>query len=884
MNHKSVIFAGAAALVVIALAVFLAGRVLVHSFDEIEMAQTREKGAQIVHAFDADLAQLALTARDYAQWDEAQHYIADHNPAFLNGNFSFDSLSGLHIDRVWIARLDGTELYSARIDARARALVEPATYRLSELLLPYGRDIASLRASTPTAKLVHTPKGLMALAAWEISRSDQTQATGVILCFARYITDEELQRVRRTSGLPLTLTLVDAQHALPAGFASGLAQSQTHAGNESPIYVRVLDPGHLVTHALIRDLNDQPIGFFTSVADRNIGTLGRHNTWSLLGTIGALVLIFGGAVLVLVVRLQRSWLAYAAVERRQRNILSHLDEIIVLADANTGHIIEVNDALLRHLGYTNAELRGSAVRDIYVDFEQLGPLIEAADAAAIRACRMRTKDGRLIDTEITVTQIIEDERRISCIVGRDLTLRKQIDRQMHDSLRKLAHLAEHDALTGLPNRLFLQSRLPKVLGKIATTDQLLALLYLDIDNFKNINDSRGHAIGDQLLRIVAKRLRACVASQDVVVRMGGDEFVVIAPLLPDNATIQHLAQRILATMQAPIVLDDATLSICVSIGIGVYPLDSIDAESLLKHADIALYQAKESGRNAFQFFANDMNVQLSEHVVLEQALRRALGSGQLFVEYQPIVDLRSGRLISFEALARWQHPELGLIPPARFIPVAEKSGLIVQLGEQVVRQVIAQLHAWQSEGVPLAPIAINVAPVQFERTAFPMIVHELALQSGVDPKWLSFEITESAWLRDSNKHIVMIDTLRHAGSSISIDDFGTGFSNLSYLKHLPIDAIKIDRAFITAITTDPSDAAIVRSIISMANTLRLKTVAEGVETAEQLQMLHELGCVYGQGFYFSRPVAADRCRALLEQLGENRQLTDSVKMRAFKTG
>ena len=882
MNHKSVIFTGALALAVIALTVVLAGRVLVHSFDEIEMAQTREKGAQVVHAFDADLAQMALTARDYAQWDEAQRYIVDRNQAFLDGNFSFESMNGLHVDRVWIVRLDGTELYSARIDERAHTLALPATYRLGELLRPYGRDIASLHESVPTARLIRTPKGLMALAAWEISRSDKTQTTGVILCFARYITEDALQRVRRTSRLPLTVALVDAQNALPAGLPS--AQEHPPAGEEAPIYVRTLDPAHLAAYALMRDLNGKPIALFTSVADRNIGALGRRTTWSLLGTVGALILIFGGAVLVLVVRLQRSWSAYAAAERRQRNILSHLDEIIVLADAKSGRIIEVNDALLRHLGYTNSEVRGRALKDIYVDFEQLDPRIESTDAAAIRVCRMRAKDGRLVDAEITVTEILEDERRISCIVGRDLTLRQQIDRQRHDNLRKLAHLAEHDALTGLPNRLFLQSRLPKVLGKIARTDQLLALLYVDIDNFKNINDSRGHAVGDQLLRIVAKRLRACVASQDVVVRMGGDEFVVIAPLLPDIAAIQHLAQRILATMQAPIVLDDATLSICVSIGIGVYPLDSIDAESLLKHADIALYQAKEGGRNGFKLFASDMNVQLSEHVVLEQALRRALGSGELFVEYQPIVDLCSGRLVSLEALARWQHPELGLIPPARFIPVAEKSGLIVQLGEQVMRQVIGQLQAWQSAGVPLAPIAINVAPVQFERTAFPMIVHELALKSGVDPKWLSFEITESAWLRDSNKHIVMIDTLRHAGSSISIDDFGTGFSNLSYLKHLPVDTIKIDRAFITAITTDPSDAAIVRSIISMANTLRLKTVAEGVETEEQLQMLRELGCVYGQGFYFSRPITADRCRSLLEQLGESRQLTDTVKMRAFKTG
>jgi predicted signal transduction protein with EAL and GGDEF domain len=363
--------------------------------------------------------------------------------------------------------------------------------------------------------------------------------------------------------------------------------------------------------------------------------------------------------------------------------------------------------------------------------------------------------------------------------------------------------------------------------------------------------------------------------------MGGDEFV-IAAIMPDQATAGVIAKRTLDIVQAPVELKDGLATVTGSIGIGLYPHDSIDLESLLKHADIALFQAKEAGRNCYRFFAADMDVQLSEHVALEQALRHALGTDQLMVEYQPIVDTYTGVLMSFEALARWRHPELGMIPPLRFIPVAEKSGLITKLGEEVLRKVIQQQQLWQKANIPLAPVAINVSPMQLERTDFTILVQELCLLHDLDPKWLHFEVTESLWLQESNRHIVALDTLRAQGSRVSIDDFGTGFSNLSYLKQLPIDTIKIDRSFVRNITTDSSDAAIVKSIIAIARNLNLDTVAEGVETVEQLEALREYGCQKVQGYYFSKPIPVEQCQALLEHLGSSRRLTETVKARAFK--
>jgi diguanylate cyclase (GGDEF)-like protein/PAS domain S-box-containing protein len=605
---------------------------------------------------------------------------------------------------------------------------------------------------------------------------------------------------------------------------------------------------------------------------------------SLLAVLIALVAIAGTSTFVLVVRLQSSLQTNQAAQRRHDNIIDQVGEGIVVAEPEHGIILETNAAANRLLGYASDNLKLAKLRDIFLDLPPFKDLVATNDKSILRECRLRTADGRLIESEIMVSTVIDNGVQLLCLVTRDLRMRRQLEQQEHANNRKLAHLTQTDALTGLPNRIYLQARLPQILQATADTDRLVSLLYIDIDQFKNINESRGHASGDTLIQVIGKRLRAAISSDDVLVRMGGDEFVIVTPMMPDLRAVTGVAKRLIECAKAPIDLNGSTVSVTASIGIGVYPTDSMDMESLLKHADIALYQAKEKGRNCFCLFSSDMNVQLSEHVALEQELRRAIGTDEIFVEYQPVVDVYTGELMSFEALARWKHPMQGAIPPLRFIPVAEKSGLINELGEDVLLKVIKQQRAWLDVNVPLAPVAINVSPLQLERTDFAILVHELCLDHGLDPKWLHFEVTESSWMQESNKHIVTLDTLRSQGSKVSIDDFGTGFSNLGYLKQLPVDTLKIDRAFIQHIDTDSSDAAIVKSIIAIAQNLHLDVVAEGVETAAHLEKLREFGCHKAQGYYFSKPIAGTMCRALLEQLGAARKLTETVKLRAFKTG
>jgi diguanylate cyclase (GGDEF)-like protein len=452
------------------------------------------------------------------------------------------------------------------------------------------------------------------------------------------------------------------------------------------------------------------------------------------------------------------------------------------------------------------------------------------------------------------------------LLNRSWRNRATAHRQWLDHQRKISRLARRDTLTGLPNRLHLQRLLPRLLNRAARDGTRVALLNLDLDHFKNVNDSLGHGMGDQLLTAVAQRLRSSTASHDVVVRMGGDEFVIVATLLPDALVVDSIAGRIRDALAVPLDIGGVTLTVAPSIGISVYPEDGTDPEQLLKHADIALYNAKDRGRGNHQFYTPEMNARLRERLGLERALRQALDNNQLLVEYQPCFDLQSMRTVSLEALIRWRTADGTFIPPSRFIPLAEQSNLIVEIGEYVLRRVCVQLSEWQRERLPLVPVSVNISVRQIEMTPLASVVSGFAQELGIDASLLHFEITESAAMQNSPQHLGALQALRNLGSRILIDDFGTGYSSLSYLKHLPIDTLKIDRAFVRDMASDANDAAIVRAIAGVAKSLGLMLVAEGIESAEQLDCLRKLGCECGQGFFFSPSVSAEACRNMLWQL------------------
>jgi diguanylate cyclase (GGDEF)-like protein/PAS domain S-box-containing protein len=428
---------------------------------------------------------------------------------------------------------------------------------------------------------------------------------------------------------------------------------------------------------------------------------------------------------------------------------------------------------------------------------------------------------------------------------------------------RMAYLAQHDSLTDLPNRLLLKDRLTQSMALAHRHQQKLAVLYLDVDRFKHINDSLGHAIGDRVLQSVAQRLLTCVRSSDTVSRHGGDEFVV---LLADETHARDAivsVDKILLALAAPHHIEQHDLSITASIGIAIYPDDGTDADTLMKHADFAMLHAKDSGRNNYQFFKPDMNVRALERQSIETGLRHALQQQQFVLHYQPKMNLETGAIAGVEALIRWRHPQRGLVPPAQFIPVAEECGIIVPISRWVMREACRQARAWQDAGLPAMRIAINISAAELRLKDFVAGVRGILEETRLAPRYLELELTETFLMQDSKSTAVVLQQLKDMGVSLTLDDFGTGYSSLSCLRRFPIDTLKIDQSFVRDLTTDDDDATLVRAVIGMGKSLQMHVVAEGVETREQLEFLREHGCPEAQGFYFSHPVVAGEFNQLL---------------------
>jgi diguanylate cyclase (GGDEF)-like protein/PAS domain S-box-containing protein len=445
-----------------------------------------------------------------------------------------------------------------------------------------------------------------------------------------------------------------------------------------------------------------------------------------------------------------------------------------------------------------------------------------------------------------------------CSICTDITERKQAEDALREQQSRLNYMAFHDALTGLPNRALFYDRLNHGLARAKRSGGKLVAMLLDLDRFKYINDSLGHDAGDLLLKAISQRLKECVRDMDTVARLGGDEFVVVLEGIHDIEDVGFVAQKILATISRPINIQGHDISTTVSIGISVYPDDGTQADELLKTADIAMYKAKESGKNNYQFYAEGMNASAVNFLLLENDLRRAIEQDQLTLYYQPQFDLQTDSLVGMEALVRWQHPERGLVSPAHFIPLAEETGLIVPLSEWVLRRACEQQKIWLKSGRYAGKVAVNLSPRQFRQSNFPERVAEILADTGLPATHLELEITESSAMEHASETINMMNVLNQMGISLAIDDFGTGYSSLAYLKRFPIHKLKIDRSFICDVATNQNDAAIAKSIINLAHNMSLNVVAEGVEYDDQATWLRERGCDQVQGFFYAKPMSAEQ--------------------------
>jgi diguanylate cyclase len=523
----------------------------------------------------------------------------------------------------------------------------------------------------------------------------------------------------------------------------------------------------------------------------------------------------------------------------------------------------VNPFLANLLGYSESELVGHlSPLDLIVP-EQRDMVREkirqraAGEPGTPYELTGVRKDGSTLPVMILGSPTTFEGRPASVGTLLDISAQKEAEMRVRE-------LADFDPLTGLPNRRLLRDRSTQLLAAAERDGSEMALIFIDLDHFKRVNDSLGHSIGDELLCAVAQRLATVVRKVDTLARLGGDEFIIALPGVHASGAAE-VACRLLDVCAPTFSVAGHDLTITPSLGISLYPVDGTDFETLLRNADAAMYKAKEAGRNAFRFYSSEMNVATLKHLLMESGLRRGLGAREFILHYQPLVHIESGVTIGVEALIRWQNPEVGLIPPDQFIHVAEDIGLINPIGDWVLREACRQVRAWQDAGLPPLVVAVNVSPLQFRQAGFVDTVANALATSGLDARFLELELTERTVMNDAELNLGTLSALNGMGVELALDDFGTGYSSLAYLKRFPVGKLKIDRSFVRDLEVDPDDRAIASTILSMGRSLRLKVLAEGVETKEQYAILRGMGCELVQGYHFSRPLPPEELVAFLKK-------------------
>jgi len=545
--------------------------------------------------------------------------------------------------------------------------------------------------------------------------------------------------------------------------------------------------------------------------------------------------------------------------------LNLIGEGILRTDAD-GNVTYLNRFAEKVTGWSRAEARGRPFADVLRLIDNIsGASLDDALAIALQAdktasgmtssinCTLVRRDGEEFGIESRVAIIHDqDGNAVGAVVAfRDVSAARVASLEM-------SRVAQHDVLTNLPNRALFNDRLSQAISLAERQSKQLAVLFVDLDQFKRINDSLGHSVGDRLLRSVARRLVACVRRTDTVSRLGGDEFLILLSQIEHSEDAAITARKILRAVAAPHVIDSKSLDVNVSIGGSTYPADAQNAETLVSYADVAMYEAKQQGRNSYQFFRTDMRARMATRVALERDLRCALGRNEFRLHYQPKVNFQTGQCTGMEALLRWQHPERGLLSAATFVPIAEECGLIVAIGQWVLLEACRQARAWSDLGLKVVPVAVNVSAVEFRARDFLSGIRAVLIATGLDPQDLELELTEGVLMQDAESAVVTLLALKAMGVKLAVDDFGTGFSSFTYLRRFPVDTLKVDKSFVHEITEDSDSTTIVNAIINIGKSLKQRVVAEGVETRSQLDFLQRHGCDEGQGGYFSHPLTAEQ--------------------------
>ena len=785
---------------------------LLQSFLSLEHNRADENLGRVDQALDQVNYALYTFTSDWSHWTDLYEFMQGKKPEFIPNNINMTAFVNSHINLIGYWDNDGKMVVGSAVDTDNEKLVA-FPKGLEKYLYPGSPLLKRVDINKDIRGYILISTGIMLVAASAVTDGDKALPIIGAMVTGRYLNEDLVKQIEERTKVDLNLFILSQIQQSP--------QLQKYldiiANNKSGHYNGPINEDLLQGYTLIKDINGEPIGMFQMTMPRSIYKTGLQAINYYLTAFVALAIIF--SVLML-------WLLRILIVKR----LERLDRQFA-AIGEKGAITERVDA-------TGKDELSSVSSEI----NHMLDIIQASHEQLEQRVQERTQE--LQKTNIQLQQ--------------EITERKSVERELIIHKEHLVRLAHYDSLTSLPNRVFFNEILNKALNHAKRNNKTLAVLFVDLDRFKNINDALGHPTGDLVLKEMGGRFAGIMRAGDILARLGGDEFIILLNDISNAKFAGVVAEKILAACSQVVRVDSHEFYITASIGVCIFPNDGQSLEDLMKNADMAMYKAKRSGGDIYQYYTQEMNIAAHEYIKLESELRKAIQNNEFVLHYQPQLNLKDGTIRHVEALIRWEHPKLGMISPAKFIPLAEETGLILPIGEWALREACRTCKAWQDEGYDPITVSVNISPKQFRHQDVAQVIATVLKETGLEAKYLEVEITETAVMDNVDIAISRLNSIKSMGIRISVDDFGTGYTSISYLKQFPISVLKIDQHFIKGIPHNQDDIAITSAVIALGHNLGLEVVAEGVETAEQMQYLAEHNCDLIQGYFLSRPLPASK--------------------------